>query len=49
MVKLEASCPLAATANSRIVTSGEDAIGHITNYYGILKILLSTRSVALKS
>jgi hypothetical protein len=30
MAKLEASHPLAAITNSRVVTSGEDAIGHIT-------------------
>jgi hypothetical protein len=36
MMKLEASCPLAATTNSGLVTSGEDATGHITNYYDIL-------------
>jgi hypothetical protein len=35
--KLEASCPLAATTNSGLVTSGEDAIGHVTNYYNILQ------------
>jgi hypothetical protein len=34
--KLEVSHPLAATTNSGLVTSGKDAIGHITNYYGIL-------------
>jgi hypothetical protein len=36
MVKLEASRPLADTTNSRLVISGEDATGHVTNYYGIL-------------
>jgi hypothetical protein len=36
-VKLEASHPLAATANNILVTSGEDATGHITDYYGILQ------------
>jgi hypothetical protein len=36
MMKLEASCPLAATTNSGLVTSGEDATGHITDYYDIL-------------
>jgi hypothetical protein len=35
-VKLEASRPLAATTNSELVTSGEDSIGHVTNYYSIL-------------
>jgi hypothetical protein len=34
--KLEASHPLAATINIRVVTSGEDATGHITDYYVIL-------------
>jgi hypothetical protein len=37
IAKLEASCPLAATTNSRVATSGEDATGHITDYYGILQ------------
>jgi hypothetical protein len=36
-VKLEASRPLAATTNSRVVTSGEDATDHVSNYYGILQ------------
>jgi hypothetical protein len=36
-VKLEASHPLAATTNSGLVTSGEDAISHITHYYGIFQ------------
>jgi hypothetical protein len=36
-VKLEASCPLAATTNSKIVTSGEDATFHDTDYYDILQ------------
>jgi hypothetical protein len=36
-VKLEASHPLAATTNNGLVTSGEDATGHVTNYYGILQ------------
>jgi hypothetical protein len=36
MVKLEVSHPVAATTNSRVVTSGEDATGHITDYYDIL-------------
>jgi hypothetical protein len=35
--KLEASSPLAATTNSGLVTSGEDATHHVTNYYGILQ------------
>jgi hypothetical protein len=36
MTKLEVSHPLEATTNSRLVTSGEDATGHVANYYGIL-------------
>jgi hypothetical protein len=35
--KLEASHPLVATINSGVVTSGEDAIGHVTDYYDILQ------------
>jgi hypothetical protein len=35
-VKLEMSRPLAATTNNRIVTSGEDATGHVPDYYDIL-------------
>jgi hypothetical protein len=35
--KLEMSRPLAATTNSGVVTSGEDAIGHVTDYYDILQ------------
>jgi hypothetical protein len=35
--KLEASRPLAATTNNRLVTSGKDAISHITDYYSILQ------------
>jgi hypothetical protein len=35
--KLEASRPLAATTNSRVVTSGEDATDNITDYYDILQ------------
>jgi hypothetical protein len=35
--KLEASHPLAAKTNNRLVTSGKDATGHVTNYYGILQ------------
>jgi hypothetical protein len=37
MAKLEASHPLAATTNSRLVTSDEDATGHVTDYYDILQ------------
>jgi hypothetical protein len=36
MTKLEVSHPLEAATNSRLVTSGEDATGHVANYYGIL-------------
>jgi hypothetical protein len=36
MMKLEASHPFAAITNNRVVTSGEDATGHVTDYYGIL-------------
>jgi hypothetical protein len=36
-VKLEASRPLVATTNSGVVTSGEDATGHVTDYYDILQ------------
>jgi hypothetical protein len=39
-VKLEASHPLAATTNSGLVTSGEDATGHVTDYYGILQNII---------
>jgi hypothetical protein len=35
--KLEASRPLAATTNSGLVTSGEDATSHIIDYYDILQ------------
>jgi hypothetical protein len=31
-VKLEASRPLTATINNGVVTSGEDATGHVTDY-----------------
>jgi hypothetical protein len=37
MAKLEASYPLAATTNNRLVTSGEDVTGHVTDYYDILQ------------
>jgi hypothetical protein len=37
MAELEASHPLAVTTNSELVRSGEDATGHVTNYYGILQ------------
>jgi hypothetical protein len=35
--KLEESHPLAATTNNIVVTSGEDATGHVIDYYGILQ------------
>jgi hypothetical protein len=35
--KLEASRPLAATTNNRLVTSGKDATDHVTDYYGVLQ------------
>jgi hypothetical protein len=35
--KLEVSHPLAATTNNRVVRSGEDATGHVTDYYDILQ------------
>jgi hypothetical protein len=37
MVKLEASCPLAATTNSGVVANSEDASGLATDYHGIHK------------
>jgi hypothetical protein len=37
MAKLEATCPLAATMNNGLVTSGKEAIGHITDYYAIIQ------------
>jgi hypothetical protein len=36
-VKLEASRPLAATTNNRVVANGEDASGLVAEYYGILQ------------
>jgi hypothetical protein len=47
MVKLEASHSLAATTNSGLVTSGEDATGHVTDYYDILQNIVSTHLVVL--
>jgi hypothetical protein len=35
--KLDMSHPLATTINSGVVTSGEDATDHITDYYNILQ------------
>jgi hypothetical protein len=39
-MKLEASRPLAATCNSGVVTSGEDASGVAADYYGILQKII---------
>jgi hypothetical protein len=35
-IKLEASRPLVATTNNGVATRGEDATGHVIDYYGIL-------------
>jgi hypothetical protein len=35
--KLEVRRPLAAITNNGVVTSGEDATGHIADYYDILQ------------
>jgi hypothetical protein len=43
-VKLEASRPLAARINIRVVTSAENATSHITDYYGILQVCEHLRS-----
>jgi hypothetical protein len=40
MVKFEASHPLAATCNSGVVTSGEDASGVAVDYYDILQKII---------
>jgi hypothetical protein len=37
MTKLEVSHPLVATTNSRLVTSGEDATDHVTDYYNFVQ------------
>jgi hypothetical protein len=37
MIKLKVSHPPAAITNSGVVTSGEDATGHVTDYYDILQ------------
>jgi hypothetical protein len=39
-VKLEVSRPLAATCNSGVVTSGEDASGVAADYYGVLQKII---------
>jgi hypothetical protein len=36
----EASCPLAATTNTRVITRVIDAQGHETKYYGIIKNII---------
>jgi hypothetical protein len=36
-MKLEASYPLAATTNNRIVANGEDDSGLAADYYGVLQ------------
>jgi hypothetical protein len=40
MEKLEASHPLAATCNSGVVTSGEDASRVTVDYYGVLQKII---------
>jgi hypothetical protein len=40
VLKLEASHPLAATVNNRVVANGEDASGLKANYCGILQKIL---------
>jgi hypothetical protein len=40
MLKLEASRPLAATTNNRVVGNDEDASGLAADYYGVLKKIL---------
>jgi hypothetical protein len=40
MTKLEASPPLIATTNSGVVTIGEDATGHVIDYYDILQNII---------
>jgi hypothetical protein len=39
-VKLEASRPLPATINSRVVARGEDASGVTADYYGVLQKII---------
>jgi hypothetical protein len=38
--KLEASCTLAATTNSRVVANREDASGLVADYYGVLQKII---------
>jgi hypothetical protein len=40
MAKFEASCPLAATTNSKVVANGEDASGLAADYYDVLQKIL---------
>jgi hypothetical protein len=39
-VKLEASRPLPATINNRVVARGEDASGVTADYYGVLQKII---------
>jgi hypothetical protein len=39
-VKLEASRPLVAIINIGVVTSSEDATGHVTDYYSIFQNII---------
>jgi hypothetical protein len=48
MVKLEASRPLAATTNNRVVANGEDASGLAADYYGVLKKIANYYGVLQK-
>jgi hypothetical protein len=47
--KLEASHPLAATSNNGVVTSVADAIGNITDYYGVLQKIIEDISGGARS
>jgi hypothetical protein len=38
--KLEVSHPIATTTNNGVVTSGEDATSHVTDYYDILQNII---------
>jgi hypothetical protein len=40
MAKLEASRPLVATTNSRVVANGEDTSGLAASYYGVLQKII---------
>jgi hypothetical protein len=48
-VKLEASNPLAATSNSEVVTSDEDASGVAADYFGVLQKIIGYMFRAPKS